>query len=161
MVQRPDGSCATICEILWTQNFETDFQPASTQEQASANANTTKGKFQHYLEPISANRAFVRNVKSFLCINILGESEISESGGYDPLHDDAIEESGSSNAGPEAALNTFLSRIGRTFDEVMTSLIESGGEHWEEAKKWKNIGDVPQEKIIEILTAAKNLKASK
>ena len=80
------------CEINWIPNFEnpkeaSDFLPPSTsfEDLANATVHNTSSFAQKFLETIAANRAFVRCVRNFLNIHIVGADEIDTSDGKSPL----------------------------------------------------------------------------
>lgn len=75
--QALDGhGCIATCTINWIPNFE---NPEGTQytEVASCRDGNAEVFAKSYSESIAANRAFVRCVRNFLGVNIVGEEEVS------------------------------------------------------------------------------------
>jgi len=70
----PDKAVAT-CEIEFIGNFETNGNPVVFSDVGSASLYSVSGTFQLHLEAIAANRAFVRAVRNYLGVNIVGKDE--------------------------------------------------------------------------------------
>jgi hypothetical protein len=75
-----DGGAVASCFIKWIPNYENP-AGASYSEVASCTENNSAKEHFRYAESIAANRAFVRCVRNFLNINIVGEDEVSTSSG--------------------------------------------------------------------------------
>lgn len=67
------------CSIEWMPHYETNFEPTVFEEVASAHTGNTDQMSRKFLESIAFNRAFVRAVRAFLNINIVGDDEIDKS----------------------------------------------------------------------------------
>lgn len=65
------------CQICWTPNLENPVG-ATYEEIASCGSKNADSFGQSFAETVAANRAFVRCVRNFLNINIVGEEELSE-----------------------------------------------------------------------------------
>ena len=71
---------ATVkCSITWVPNYETQMKRTVFEEVASAHIQNTDDMSKKFLESIAFNRAFVRCVRGFLNINIVGDDEIDKS----------------------------------------------------------------------------------
>tara|TARA_R100000234_G_scaffold27535_1_gene15848 strand:- start:28 stop:765 length:738 start_codon:yes stop_codon:yes gene_type:complete len=70
---------AVKCEIDWIPNFESNDAPVHFEDVASATVYNTNSFAQKFLETIATNRAFVRCVRNFLNIHIVGADEIYDS----------------------------------------------------------------------------------
>lgn len=70
--------CVNTCTIKFTPNFETDGAQVIFSDTASASVDSTSGVFRLFIESIAANRAFVRCVRNFLGINIVGKDEFDD-----------------------------------------------------------------------------------
>lgn len=76
------------CRINWITNFEStnqidgddNWHCNSYMDVANATSENTDGFGQKFLETIAANRAFVRAVRNYLGIHIVGEDEIDKKG---------------------------------------------------------------------------------
>ena len=77
-VAAPDYAVVTA-KFYWTKNYESSTNSSSDVGHACLNSVTGDRLYQSYLPEISANRAFVRAVRSFLGINVVSKEEVSES----------------------------------------------------------------------------------
>lgn len=71
-----DNHATVKAKIVWIPNFETDGMPIAFGGVGGATLENTNGFGQLYLESIAENRAFVRAVRNFLGINIVGRDEV-------------------------------------------------------------------------------------
>jgi hypothetical protein len=71
----PAHASAT-CSITWKANFESEFEAQTFSDSANANLENTDGFSRSYLDAIAANRAFVRAVRNYLNIHIVGKDEV-------------------------------------------------------------------------------------
>ena len=106
---------AIKCEINWIPNFEnpsqeSDYLPSSTQFEDVANATTenTSSFATKFLETIAANRAFVRCVRNFLNVHIVGDDEIDKSNGL-PQHPETEEVEPLKKLTPNGVLESLAS----------------------------------------------------
>jgi hypothetical protein len=67
---------SATCTITWTPNFETYGLPVSYSGSADATSENTSILGAKYMTTIAENRAFVRAVRNFLKVPILGSDEI-------------------------------------------------------------------------------------
>jgi hypothetical protein len=70
---------AVKCGISWIGNFESESQPIYFEDIGNATVHNTSNFAVKFLECIAANRAFVRCVRNFLNIHIVGADEIDSS----------------------------------------------------------------------------------
>lgn len=70
---------AAKCTITFSPNYETELNPTVFSDIANATLNNTSSFAQKFLETIACNRAFVRCVRNFLNIHIVGDDEIDKS----------------------------------------------------------------------------------
>tara|TARA_B110000444_G_C18847390_1_gene603021 strand:- start:59 stop:862 length:804 start_codon:yes stop_codon:yes gene_type:complete len=70
---------AVICRIKFLPNYETGNIPVEFQDMANATLDNTSSFATKFLETIACNRAFVRNVRNFLNVHIVGDDEIDKS----------------------------------------------------------------------------------
>jgi len=77
---------AVTCQIEFISNYETDNHPVTFQDMANATVENTNSFAKKFLETIACNRAFVRCVRNFLNVHIVGDDEIDKS---DPKPQDA------------------------------------------------------------------------
>jgi len=70
---------AVICHMKFLPNYETGGQPVEFQDMANATLDNTSSFATKFLETIACNRAFVRCVRNFLNVHIVGDDEIDKS----------------------------------------------------------------------------------
>lgn len=70
---------AVCCSIEFLPNYETEGQPIRFQDMANATLDNTSSFATKFLETIACNRAFVRCVRNFLQVHIVGDDEIDKS----------------------------------------------------------------------------------
>jgi hypothetical protein len=70
---------AVICRMTFLPNYETGGKPVQFQDMANATLNNTSSFATKFLETIACNRAFVRCVRNFLNVHIVGDDEIDKS----------------------------------------------------------------------------------
>ena len=79
-VQTPSSDyVVATCSITWTPNYETEGREVTFSAIGDASPDNTKSFARFFLGPIAENRAFVRCVRNFLKINIVGQDEMGES----------------------------------------------------------------------------------
>ena len=142
------------CEISWIPNFEnpiseSDFIPASTHFEDVANATTdnTSSFATKYLETIAANRAFVRCVRNFLNVHIVGDDEIDKSNGT-PQHPETEEVEPIKKLTPNGVLESLASSKLKCasytdFKDKLRELWTIGVYKNESAKDWGTYDDIP------------------
>lgn len=72
-----DHNVTTICRIVWLPTYETENREIVFESIGSATTETTTGFGKNYLAEMAENRAFCRNVRNFLRINILSREELN------------------------------------------------------------------------------------
>jgi len=70
---------AVICRMTFLPNYETGGKPVQFQDMANATLDNTSSFATKFLETIACNRAFVRCVRNFLNVHIVGDDEIDKS----------------------------------------------------------------------------------
>jgi hypothetical protein len=158
---------AIKCEISWVPNFEnpsqeSDHLPASTQFEDVANATTenTSSFATKFLETIAANRAFVRCVRNFLNVHIVGDDEIDKSNGL-PQHPEADEVEPLKKLTPNGVLESLASSKLKcnSFNDFKDKLREL----WtlelyrnDDAKNWQEYDSVPAKEARLLINIIKN-----
>jgi hypothetical protein len=136
---------AVKCNICWIPNYETGMQEVKFSALADAHFENTSGFGNKFLMAIAENRAFIRAVRNFLRINIVGQDEI------DPKKkNETIDESQPTN--PANVLSKVMSEVGLNFETIKTKLIS---ENHSEAIEWNSISDIPKKRIFEIIERIK------
>jgi hypothetical protein len=146
------------CRINWIPNYESNFQEVVFEDFANASIENTDKFCQKFLETIACNRAFVRCVRNFLNINVVGDDEIDKS--EKSLSIDSSEnEVDLTVLKPQGSLEKAANDKGiNSFEEFVSWLREqwkSGSYKNEEAKNWTQYADIqPKEcrKLIALLS---------
>jgi hypothetical protein len=78
-VKCEDHHVAVSCRITFIPNYETSNQAINFEDMANATIDNTNSFAKKFLETIACNRAFVRCVRNFLNVHIVGDDEIDKS----------------------------------------------------------------------------------
>ncbi len=127
---------AVNCTISFIGNYETGGQEISFQDMANATLENTSSFATKFLETIACNRAFVRCVRNFLNVHIVGDDEIDKSG---------KPPAAASNPSPLSP-HGVLEKNFVTFDEFKNKLRELWSAELyknEQVKEWQDFSDIP------------------
>jgi hypothetical protein len=109
---------AVSCKINFLGNYETNNSSVDFEDMANATLNNTSSFATKFLETIACNRAFVRCVRNFLNIHIVGDDEIDKSDSTTSIH-----VSGSDALSPQGILKTMCANSGfSSFDLFLDEL---------------------------------------
>lgn len=144
------------CHIIWRENFETEGATISFSGVGDASLDNTKGFGQKFLGPIAENRAFVRCVRNFLNINIVGNDEIVDGYSLDNLSGPQVKDLAPSMS-PTGLLEKALKEKGSSFAALKKAL-EDNHELKDDEKDWQSIKDIPDRRAIELVSRIKNSK---
>lgn len=137
---------AVSCGITFVGNYETGGQKIFFEDMANATLNNTSSFATKFLETIACNRAFVRCVRNFLNVHIVGDDEIDKSG-KDPVS--VLPTTQTSNSlSPNSLLLTHLEKEKgiANFDEFkdfLRSLWAEDKYRNEDTKNWSTFNDIP------------------
>lgn len=150
-----DDRVVTNCIINWNENYENP-NGAVFSSLANATVNNTNGFAAKFLEAIAENRSFVRCVRNFLNIHIVGADEIDTSKNKSkPLETSRVKSTDISPQGILAKnLNEKLSITSfDAFKEYLRGLYKDGSYDGDanEVKKWKDYKDIPAKDCRKIL----------
>lgn len=141
-VTSPAGDyVASVCSIEWIPNYETEGRAISFSAIGDASPFNTTGFGKTYLAPIAENRAFVRSVRNFLKINILGQEEL----GASPSDQENSDTS-------STLLKSTMSNYNVTFDKVKDTLLK---EKFDGAEAFSKVEDIPKFKQFELIERIK------
>jgi len=129
---------AVSCTISFIPNYETGGHEVTFQEVANATLDNTSSFATKFLETIACNRAFVRCVRNFLNVHIVGDDEIDKSG-KPPTTSAGV------NLSPLSPHGVLEKNFG-TFDEFKNTLRElwsSGKYKNDKVKEWSDFSDIP------------------
>jgi hypothetical protein len=144
---RPDY-VAVKCTISFLGNYETGMRPVTFSSLADAHWDNTHNFAKNFLMAIAENRAFVRCVRSFLKIHIVGSDEM---GGKNSTPVSQDTEGGSSQ--PSSLLQKTMNDYNITFTQIRDGAIRK---KIEGAEKWQSCDDIPPLSIFTIISGIKN-----
>lgn len=142
----PDYVAAT-CHMTWIPNFETENQIITSGSIADAHPGSTNSFGQIFLAAIAENRAFVRCVRNFLNINIVGQDEITP-----PKNGDSTE----NILNPITVLEKVMSEKNVSFLDIKAKLVS---EDVPGAVDFQGLNDIPKMKIFELIDRLKRKKS--
>ena len=137
---------AVICTIKFTGNYETSGNPVIFEDMANATINNTSDFGQIFLETIACNRAFVRCVRNFLNVHIVGDDEINKNNGK---KNSSLQKSESpSGITPSSILesnaaNKMNCTSFEDFKQVLRDWWRDGKYRHEAASSWEDWTDIP------------------
>lgn len=143
----PSASPAYViasCYIIWIANYETSNQEVSFQSLADASPDNTQSFAKNYLAAIAENRAFVRCVRNFLKINIVGQDEIGAKQIEEPNLDNPLS--------PTHVLSSLMKEKNVTLDQIKKKLAK---EKFENIDSINSLSDIPKPKIFELIERIK------
>ena len=138
---------ALSCAISWIPNFETEGRSVTTSGVGDASPFNTTSFGKLFLGPVAENRAFVRCVRKFLKINIVGQDEMSPSVSEQPVEDAS-----------SSLLEEVMKKHNVTFAKIKEKLIE---EKFDGADKINSASDIPKFKQFELIERIKKKAAAK
>ena len=147
-----EGHVAVTCGINFIPNYETAGEQVYFEDAANATLNNTSSFATKFLETIACNRAFVRAVRNFLNVHIVGDDEIDKS---------SINQQSPASFSPSLTPNGVLENEFDNFDTFknhLRKLWQSATKDTnidlinllENAKDWKQFSDIPP-KVARIL----------
>jgi hypothetical protein len=146
---------AIKCTIEWLGNFESENQSITFQDVANATAYNTSNFAQKFLETIATNRAFVRCVRNFLNIHIVGADEIDTSNNKSaPMQQESVA------YGP---LNVLMSQVKlgasdqdfEVFKDILRGLYKNNAYKNKDVKNWKTWENIPKTEITKLIKVLK------
>lgn len=152
-VQTPSSDyVVATCSITWIPNFETEGREVTFSAIGDASPENTKSFARFFLGPIAENRAFVRCVRNFLKINIVGQDEMGESkmvsSSSGPKKDNLTD--------PVAILESLMLKKGVDFEKIKEKLVQ---EEVKNAEKFEYLNQIPRLKVFELIERLKKAKA--
>jgi hypothetical protein len=125
---------AVTCEIEFLPNYETSGEAVVFQDMANATLNNTSSFATKFLEAIACNRAFIRCVRNFLNVHIVGDDEIDKS------NKPAV--SALSPLNPNSLLENEFTDF-ELFKDKMRELWSAGAYQNKSVAEWKSFSDIP------------------
>jgi hypothetical protein len=143
---------AATCSISWIPNYETEGREVTFSAIGDASPRNTNSFASNFLGPIAENRAFVRCVRNFLKINIVGKEEL---GGADspPTATNTSMATSDTSMDPRSILQSVMNEKGVSFEKLKAKLDSEGYDTVE------NLSDIPKLKTFELIERLKKVKA--
>ena len=145
-VKCEEDHVAVICEISFLPNYETGNEPVVFQDMANATINNTSDFGQIFLETIACNRAFVRCVRNFLNVHIVGDDEINKNNGKTNSKiskDEPLAGISPSDILKSSASNKLNCTDFNDFKQVLRDWWREERYRHQEASHWEDWGDIP------------------
>jgi len=142
------------CTITWLPSSETEGREITFSAIGDASPSNTNGFAKFFLGPIAENRAFVRCVRSFLRINIVGQEELGDNKAMLA----APKNQGPQAIDPSSLLSELMAEKNVSFEQIKKKLVTEG---FPKAKDLKAVSDIPKLKSFEIIERLKAYKAKK
>jgi hypothetical protein len=149
---RPDY-VAVKCSIDFIGNYETDHRKVTFTSLADAHWDNTHNFAKNFLMAIAENRAFVRCVRNFLKIHIVGSDEM---GGKSSANITETEHSTGSD--PSSLLIKTMTDYGISFDQIKDGAVKK---KIDGAELWSSPDDIPPLSVFTIVSGIKSKNKSK
>jgi hypothetical protein len=150
-VQSPAADCIiSSCAISWLPNYETENRPVTFSAIGDATPFNTTNFGKNFLGACAENRAFVRAVRNFLKVNIVGQDEL---GGTAGPTQDAPETDQTS-----ATLLAVMAAHNVSFEKVKSTLVK---EQFPGAELFTRVEDIPNFKKFELIERIKKAVSNK
>jgi hypothetical protein len=148
IVQAQPDYVAVKCTIDWIPNYETAMEKVSFSALADAHLDNTKDFAKNFLMAIAENRAFIRAVRSFLKINIVGNDEMGKT-----THIDSEVEPNTLATQPIALLQKTMEEYNISFEQIKERAVQK---KMENAEEWSKIEDISPLAMFTIISGIKN-----
>jgi hypothetical protein len=133
---------AVICRVTFLPNYETGGKAVVFQDMANATLNNTSNFATKFLETIACNRAFVRAVRNFLNVHIVGDDEIDKSTAPAPTASTNMGLTPSSMVEGLAKEKLSCANF-EEFRTVLRDWWQSGKYKNNDVKDWNDYDDIP------------------
>jgi len=137
-----ESHVAVTCGINFIGNYETGGEVVYFEDAANATLNNTSSFATKFLETIACNRAFVRCVRNFLNIHIVGDDEIDKSNkttstALSPLTPNSVLENKFSD------FESLKEELRNLWKEAVKDNNQSQIDLLSDVKNWKSFSDIP------------------
>lgn len=148
------------CTIEFLPNYETSMKHVQFSDVASASHENTDSFGQKFLESIATNRAFVRCVRNFLNIHIVGQDELPKGDGKSNNQSEP-----KYGISPSDTLINTLASVGvndfNDFKSALRQLWQSNAYKNDSVADWKDFDDIPPKECRKLISIFKSDKYSK
>jgi len=142
---------ATSCIISWTPNYETDNKSVIFSALADAHQENTYSFASNFLAATAENRAFVRCVRNFLKINVVGQEEM---GGSKTTSTFKQQSKLKTDSNPTTLLKKTMELKNVTFENIKSKLKQ---EDFKGADEMNSVEDIPKTKTFELIGRLKKI----
>ena len=135
-----------VCSIKWIGNYEAGGESVTFEAIADTHPDNTASFTRSYISAMAENRAFVRCVRNFLKINIVGKDEI---GAKQPFKEEMVVEN------PMAPLNTLVKAMkdkNIVFEDVKKRLMK---DNYPDAESISSLEQISPTKMFELVARIK------
>ena len=140
------------CVIDWIPNYETESQAVTFSAIGDASPSNTTSFAKNFLGATAENRAFVRCVRNFLKINIVGKEELPGDS-FPPRQGDRVEIPDTAVLSPPYnLLEAAMKSKNVTLKNVKKRLSDEGYE-----KAINDLEDIPKVKVFELIERIKKI----
>ncbi len=133
------------CTITWRANYETEGEAVSFSSMGDSSLNNTAPMNGiYYLATTAENRAFVRCVRNFLKINIVGKEEMGSLNAPVNVSSGGQVSSGNTGRGQtdvKTCLSELMEEKGISFEKVKGFLVKKGIPN---AENFSSVSDIPK-----------------
>ena len=159
------GYVTSRCNIEWIGNYESSGEKVLYDDAANASLENTNNFCAKFLETIACNRSFVRCVRNFLNIHIVGADEIDNSNKEetgDSVEYDSFDSQNIALTPQKTLQKAFSEKSGSDSIEEFKSLLRQfwSNESYrnENAKSWLDFSDIPAKECRKLITLIKSNK---
>ncbi len=139
---------AVNCTITFIGNYETGGETITYQDIANATLDNTYDFGQNFLETIACNRAFVRCVRNFLNIHIVGSDEIGPA--------PSPKNKSKPGVSPQSMLQSHFDSSFEDFKSLLREFWQSGTYQNDSIKTWSDFSDIPTKEARTLLGLVKS-----
>lgn len=149
---------AVVTTIIdWIPNNDTEMREESFGDVASTSPSNTNGFGQMFLESMATNRSFVRAVRNYLEINIVGKDEVKPESKEDRKNEIVQSD--------PTSIHTILQKtaedLGLTFDNFKEGVkLKYINQIESDYTKWMNFKDLPPSDAYKLVGILKKAKAT-
>lgn len=149
---------AISCKISFIPNYETNGLPIVFEDMANATVNNTSSFAKKFLETIACNRSFVRCVRNFLNIHIVGMDEMDTS---DNNAESESSKSSNNSFSAQSVLEKYVKenlncKNFECFKDFLLSLKESGKYFNKDVEEWQSFDSIPSKEARILLGIIKS-----
>lgn len=130
---------AVICRVTFIPNYETNNEPITFEDMANATLDNTHDFGQNFLETMACNRSFVRAIRNFLNIHIVGADEIGKTNNTSSVK----KSTGMPAHSPQSMLSTSYESDFENFKADLRKLWAKNLYKNNNIKDWEGFNDIP------------------